>query len=59
MDTQSAQSMFDADVLSFDAYKRHLGSVMNLLPGDFEHTDPRRREEALIREGVKKTKDKE
>ena len=59
MDTQSTKGLFDANVLTYDAYKRHLGAVMNIKNSDFEQTDPRRREEALLREGVKLTKSKE
>ena len=56
MDTQSAQGLFDADVLTYDAYKRHIAAVMNMQVSDFEGADPRRRAEALAREGVKVAK---
>lgn len=48
---QSAtNALFTKDVMTYEAYKKYLISVMGTRPGDLEKEDPRRREDQTTRE---------
>ena len=48
------QELFNADVLSYAAYKEHVKGMMNIAGRDLEGVDPRRREERALIAGQKR-----